>query len=464
MSRGALLLSSRCNCEREALVPDSSRDTRVRAWALIVAATGVALLYAFIVRSPRAAATASATHPLLTGEAAYGDWTTDAPGVRRRITPADMPPPFATKNAANGPHIVPRPAGAAPKVPPGFAVEEVAAGLGDARLMRAAPNGDIFLADTRGGNIHLLRAGSNGERANVSLYAKGLDEPFGLAFYPSGRDPQYLYVGTAGAVLRYPYRNGDAARRAEPEVVVPHLPDGGHSTRDVIFSPDGRKMYVAVGSLSNDAESGLEPETRRANILEFNADGSGERRFATGLRNPVQMAVHPVTGDLWTVVNERDGLGDNLPPDYVTRVRDGAFFGWPWYYIGAHEDPLHKGAHPELRDKVAVPDVLIQAHSAPLGIAVYTGNQFPQAYRSDLFVALHGSWNRSRHTGYKVVRVKLRDGKPTGEYEDFLTGLVTPEGDAWARPVGVVTARDGSLLVSEDAHGTVWRISYTGAR
>ncbi|HEX7969116.1 MAG TPA: sorbosone dehydrogenase family protein [Stellaceae bacterium] len=444
-------------------MPDPSHHAQFPDLALILAAAGAALGCALMAH-PVQAADRAATLPVLTSEAAYGDWTTDAPGVRRRITPADLPPPYATNSASNGGRIVRRPAGASPQVPPGFKVEEFATGLGEARLLRTAPNGDIFIADIGGGNIWVLRTGGSGQRATVSSYAKGLNEPFGLAFYPPGSDPQYLYVGTVDKVVRFAYRNGDAAARGKAETIVPHIPDGGHATRDVIFSPDGRKMYVSVGSLSNDEESGPEAEARRANILEFNPDGSGERRFATGLRNPVQMALHPLSGELWTVVNERDGLGDNLPPDYATRVRDGAFYGWPWYYIGPNQDPRYKGAYPELRDKVAVPDVLIQPHSAPLGLAIYTGKQFPAAYRNDLFVALHGSWNRSRRTGYKVVRVPLRNGKPTGEYEDFLTGFVTPEGDVWARPVGVGVASDGSLLVSEDAGGTVWRISYAGAR
>jgi glucose/arabinose dehydrogenase len=221
-------------------------------------------------------------------------------------------------------------------------------------------------------------------------------------------------------------------------------------------------MYVSVGSASNDQEW-VSDESRRANILELNPDGSGERRFATGLRNPVEMAIHPVTGALWTIVNERDALGDNLPPDYVTSVRDSAFYGWPWYYIGANQDPRHKGEHAELRDKITVPDVLIQPHSAPLGIAVYTGQQFPVAYRNDLFVALHGSWNRAQRTGYKLVHVALKDGKARGDYEDFMTGFVTGDGNVWGRPVGVAVAPDGALLVSDDGGGVVWRITYTGS-
>jgi glucose/arabinose dehydrogenase len=401
----------------------------------------------------------AATPPVLAGAAAYGDWTSDAPGVRRLVTPADLPPPYATRNASNGPRIVNRPREALPQVPPGFKVEEFATRLSAPRVLRPAPNGDIFIAEVGAGAIRVLRRGSGAPAGSGAVYAEGLDEPFGLAFYPPGGDPQYLYVGTVDAVLRFAYRNGDVKARGEPEKIV-RLPEGGHSTRDVIFSPDGRKMYVSVGSASNDQEWGSD-ESRRANILELNPDGSGERRFATGLRNPVEMTIHPSTGELWTVVNERDALGDNLPPDYVTRVRDGAFYGWPWYYIGANQDPRHKGEHPELRDKIAVPDVLIQPHSAPLGIAVYTGRQFPAAYRGDLFVALHGSWNRAQRTGYKLVHVKLKDGKPSGDYEDFMTGFVTGEGDVWGRPVGVAVAPDGALLVSDDAGGVVWRISYT---
>jgi glucose/arabinose dehydrogenase len=410
------------------------------------------------------AAIVQADPVVLTGALAYGDWTRDAPGTRRRLTPADLPTPYATKSASNGGRIVARPSGAMPKAPPGFTVEEYATGLSEPRLIRVAPNGDIFVAEMGAGDIRILHAAASGGRAATTIYAKDLDEPFGLAFYPPGPDPTYLYVGTVGAVLRFAYHRGDGAASGKPETIVPNLPDGGHSTRDVLFSLDGRKMYVSVGSLSNDQESTFSDEARRADILQFNPDGSGERRFATGLRNPVQMAIHPRTGDLWTVVNERDGLGDDLPPDYVTRVRDGAFYGWPWYYIGANQDPRHKGEHPELRDKVVVPDVLIQPHSAPLGLAVYAGKQFPAAYRNDVFVALHGSWNRSRRTGYKVVRVVVQDGKPNGEYEDFLTGFVTPEGDVWARPVGVAMAPDGALLVSDDAGGRVWRVAYAGKK
>ncbi len=401
--------------------------------------------------------------PALSGEAAYGDWTADAPGVTRRITPADLPPPYATRSVANGARLIGRPEGALPQAPPGFKVEAFAAGLAAPRLLRAAPDGEIFLAEMEQGAILVLRDNGPGKPATVTTYAEGLDEPFGLAFYPPGSDPWYLYVGTIGAVLRFAYRKGEVAARGAPETVVPRLPQGGHRTRDIVFAPDGRKLLVSVGSASNDQEGGSD-ETGRADILEFNPDGSAMRRFAGGIRNPVGLAIHPATGDLWTAVNERDGLGDDLPPDYVTRVRDGGFYGWPWYYIGDHRDPRHRGEHPELAGAIAVPDVLIQPHSAPLQLAVYTGRQFPAEYRGDIFVALHGSWNRSRRTGYKVVRVMLRDGEPTGAYQDFLTGFVTADGDVWGRPVGVAVAADGSLLVAEDANGMVWRISYVAGR
>ena len=433
-------------------MPDRNRWPRNAALILAAAA---AFGTAAIVRADPA---------ILTGAAAFGDWTEDAPGTRRHITAADLPAPYTTQSATNHGHIVPRPKGAMPQAPPGFTVSEFAAGLSAPRLLRVAPNGDIFVAETDEGDIRVFHAGAKGRKAAAAVYAKDLDGPFGLAFYPPGPHPQYLYVATAGAVQRFAYRRGDRGARGKPETIVAKLPTGGHSTRDVLFSPDGKKMYVSVGSASNVQDGLWGSEKRRADILEFSPDGGGERPFATGLRNPVAMAIHPLTGDLWTVVNERDGLGDNLPPDYATRVRDGAFYGWPWYYIGAHQDPRHQGAHPELRGKITVPDVLLQPHSAPLGLAVYTGKQFPTAYRNDIFVALHGSWNRARRTGYKVVRAILHDGRPTGEYEDFLTGFVTKEGDVWARPVGVAVAPDGALLVSDDAGGTIWRIAYTGAR
>ncbi len=400
---------------------------------------------------------------VLTGQGALGDWTTDAPGVRRRITVADLPRPFATESVRNQPKVVKRPANAWPRIPAGFKVEEFLVGLNNPRLIRAAPNGDIFLAESGPGRIRVLRAKDGAGKPDVNeVFASDLERPFGIAFYPPGPDPRYVYIGETGAVLRFPYRNGDVKARGEREIVVPDLPSGGllggggggHWTRDVAFSNDGKKMFVSVGSRSNAYENKSTNEERRADILEYNPDGTGMRVYAS--------AVHPQTAELWASVNERDGLGDDLPPDYITRVKAGGFYGWPWFYMGPIQDPRHSGEHPELRDKVLVPDVLLQSHSASLEMVFYTGRQFPREYAGDVFAAEHGSWNRSKRTGYKVIRVPLRDGAPTGEYEDFLTGFVTPDGNVWGRPVGVTVARDGSLLVSDDGGEIVWRVSYQG--
>jgi len=248
-----------------------------------------------------------------------------------------------------------------------------------------------------------------------------------------------------------------------------------------VFSPDGATMYVSVGSSSNDAEgmgklsgrtlqtftadhplgAAWGDETDRADVLAFDPQGKNKRIFATGIRNCVGIAV-ALSGTLWCSTNERDGLGDDLPPDYVTRVREGSFYGWPWYYIGANPDPSHRGERPDLKDKIAIPDVLIEAHSASLGMTFYEGSQFPAEYRGNIFAAQHGSWNRSKRTGYKIIRVVVKNGTPTGEYDDFVTGFVINDSTVWGRPVGVTVDKDGALLISEDASGTIWRISFTG--
>lgn len=406
---------------------------------------------------------------VLTGKAALGDWTTDAPGVRRRITTADLPQPFDTKSVDNGPRLVPRPEGAWPKAPAGFKVEEFATGLQNPRLVRVAPNGDIFIAESRAQQVRVLRAGEGKGKAEVvEVFASGLSRPFGIAFYPPGPNPQWVYVANTGSVVRFPYRDGDMKARGPAEVIVPDLPGGGqlrgggHWTRDVVFSKDGKRMFVSVGSLTNVWEKPDDKEERRADILEYTPDGKNERVYAWGIRNAVGIAIHPQTGELWASVNERDGLGDDLVPDYVTRVREGGFYGWPWFYIGPNQDPRHQGKRPELRDKTIVPDVLIQSHSASLQMEFYTGAQFPAEYRHEAFASQHGSWNRARRTGYKVIRVPQRGGVPTGEYEDFLVGFVTPAGDVWGRPVGVAVAKDGALLVTDDGSNTLWRVSYQG--
>ncbi len=406
---------------------------------------------------------------VLTGQGALGDWTTDAPGVRRKITVADLPQPYATKSVDAGSHVIDRPANAWPRVPKGFRVEEFQTKLDNPRLLRTAPNGDVFLAESYPGRVRVLRARDGAGRAEQNeIFASGLTKPFGIAFYPPGPEPQWVYVAETGRVVRFAYRSGDLKARGRPEVIVPDLPGGGllrgggHWTRDVAFANDGRKMFVSVGSHSNVFENAGTSEERRADILEYNPDGTAGRIYASGIRNAVGIAVQPGSGELWASVNERDGLGDDLVPDYISRIRDGGFYGWPWFYIGGHQDPRHANAHPELRDKVLVPDVLLQSHSASLQMAFYTGRQFPRDYAGDAFAAEHGSWNRARRTGYKVIRVPLREGAPTGEYEDFLTGFVTPDGQVWGRPVGVTVAKDGALLVSDDGGDLVWRVSYDG--
>ncbi|HST50407.1 MAG TPA: sorbosone dehydrogenase family protein [Pyrinomonadaceae bacterium] len=404
---------------------------------------------------------------VLAGQGSAGDWTTDAPGVRHRITPADLPQPYATRSVDAGSRVVKRPEGSWPQVPAGFKVEQYATGLSTPRLIRTAPNGDLFVAESYSGSVRVLR-GAAGKAETSEVFAADLHQPFGIAFYPPGPDPQYVYVADTDAVLRFPYRNGDLKARGRAETIVPDLPGGGrlrgggHWTRDIAFSPDGKKMFVSVGSMTNDYEDPDAQEEHRADILQYNPDGTGFRLYATGIRNAVGIAINSQTGDLWASVNERDGLGDDLVPDYVTRVRDGGFYGWPWYYIGPNQDPRHKGEHTELRDKITVPDVLIQSHSASLEMTFYAPGQFPREYTGDAFAAEHGSWNRGKRTGYKVIRVLLRNGVPTGEYEDFMTGFLTPAGDVWGRPVGVAEAKDGSLLVSDDGSNTIWRISYAG--
>jgi glucose/arabinose dehydrogenase len=303
----------------------------------------------------------------------------------------------------------------------------------------------------------------------MEVYAIGLTQPFGLAFYPIGPNPAYLYVANTDSVVRFPYRNGDMQASGKPEVVVAKIPGGGrlrgggHWTRDLAFSNDGARLFISVGSHSNVDDTDNNPEEyRRADILVAKPDGSELEVFAWGIRNAVGIAVHPRTGELWASVNERDNLGDNLVPDYITHVEPGGFYGWPWFYMGGHWDPRHQGKHPELRSKVLTPDVLLQPHNASLEMTFYEGKQFPAEYRGDIFAAEHGSWNKAVRTGYEVIRVPLDRGHATGEYEDFLTGFVTPSGDVWGRPVGVSVAKDGSLIVTDDGSDTVWRVAYGG--
>ncbi len=417
-------------------------------------------------------------------------WHQSAPGVKHHYTLADLPAPFATTSAGNPPQVAPRPDGATLAVPPGFTVKLFATGLHNPRLLRVAPNGDIFIAETAAKRIRVMRI-ADGADAPVEnrIFASGLDRPFGISFYPPGNNPQWMYVADNNSVIRFPYHNGDLEASGPPELIVPKLADttGGHTTRDVVFSNDGKRMFISVGSGSNvaqemnkmtpdeiqawEAEHGLGatwgPEANRADILVTDPEGHQPLHpFATGIRNGVGMAVNPETGELWVSTNERDGLGDNLVPDYVTRVKEGGYYGWPWYYMGNYEDPRHAGERPDLAGKAIVPDVLLQSHSASLEMTFYMATNgvaaFPAEYQGDAFAAFHGSWNRTVRTGYKIARIRVDHGAPTGEYDDFLTGFGVDDFSVWGRPVGVTVAHDGALLITEDGNGTMWRVAYTG--
>jgi glucose/arabinose dehydrogenase len=380
--------------------------------------------------------------PARTGEAAFGDWRGDGPGIVREISPDALPAPFASRSVSRTPSIVVRPAGARPRLPPGFAALLFVTGLDQPRTIRTAPNGDIFVAEAGAGRIRVVRTADGLARpVSTSTFASDLNSPFGIAFWPPGPAPRFVYVGETNRVVRYPYQVGDLQARGPAQLVVPRLPDAGHWTRDIVFSAGGGRMFVSVGSSGNlDSDLTGQPppdlplgaawgdDADRADVLAFTPDGGARQIFATGLRNCSAEAIQPGNGALWCVVNERDGLGDNLPPDYATQVAPNAFFGWPWFYIGGHPEPRMRGARPDLANHVTVPDVLLQAHSAPLGVVFYDGVQFPPEYRGDAFVALHGSWNRAQRTGYKVVRLRFRNGHPTGVYEDFMTGFVVSEG------------------------------------
>ena len=345
-----------------------------------------------------------------------------------------------------------------------------------------APDGDVFVAESSAGRIRVFHTAAGAAHpAGSEVFAAGLDLPFGIAFWPPGPTPIYVYVGETGRVVRYPYRAGSGIAAGPAEIVVPHLPEGGHWTRDVAFSADGQTLFVSVGSASNIAgEMQTSPpggaaawqtahppgslwgaEADRADVLRFDPQGGHPGIVATGLRNCAGLAVQPQTGALWCAVNERDGLGDDVPPDYATHVAPGAFYGWPWFYIGDHADHRAPGSAAAVDARVTVPDVLIQPHSAPLGITFYpnSGGTFPAAYDGDAFVALHGSWNRAMRTGYKVIRIRMHGGQPVGGYEDFVTGFVADDDSVWGRPVDVAVAQDGALLVTEDGNGTIWRIA-----
>ena len=383
--------------------------------------------------------------------------STSSPG-RYEITPASLPPPNLGPEVENPPRVIPQPADANLHFSPGFAVSTFAEGdFRNLRWMALAPNGDVFVTDSGAGKVIVLRDTDGDGKAEARFtFATGLSLPFGLAFWNN-----YLYVGATNAVLRFAYKTGQVEAQGAAEKIA-DLPGRGyrqHWTRNVIFDPSGKKLYVTVGSESN---VDVEKEPMRATISEFNPDGSGKRTFASGLRNAIGLAFHPTSKRLWAAVQERDLLGDDLPPDYLTEVKDGGFYGWPYSYIGRNEDPRRKGERPDLVDKALVPEVLIQAHSAVLGLVFYNGKMFPKEYRGDAFIALHGSWNRTKRTGYKIIRVPFKGAKPVGGYEDFLTGWMLGEDsrEVWGRPVGLLVLKDGSLLVSDDGANKIWRVTY----
>jgi glucose/arabinose dehydrogenase len=427
------------------------------------------------------------------GETAIGSWHDDRPGVRRLLRPRDLP--AITKSTDGAAEIVAIPARAEPRLPDGFSAEMVTtSGLHRPRVIRVAPNGDLFVADSMFGSVHVLRmpAGRSTPQKDA-VFASGLKQPYGIAFYPLGPNPQWVYVANSDGVVRFRYKNGDLEATGKPERIIEGIPETHHYARDIVFSPDGSRLFLSVGSGSNVAldmfpephwtmipeprnvdgvaewaktkplGAAWDTEELRADVLSFDPNGRNLKIVATGLRNCAGMTVQPVTGQLWCVVNERDELGDNTPFEYATHVVEGAFYGWPWYFIGGHEDPRQAGARTDLKDKVTVPDVLMQAHSAPLQMVFYQHDNFPADYRGSAFVTMHGSWNRGQRTGYKVVRLLFDvSGKPTGEYEDFMTGFVVSDTQVWGRPVGVAIANDGSLFVTEDGSGTIWRVTYRG--
>ncbi|MDE1162880.1 MAG: PQQ-dependent sugar dehydrogenase [Acidobacteriaceae bacterium] len=473
-----------------------------------------------------AAASAFAQQPVLTGQSAFTNWDQQHPGVRHKITLADLPAPHPEESVQNTAHLVPRPAGAMPIAPAGFTVTLYAGGDNGPmqradntehmkrasgtftmpRLMRTAPNGDIFLADSGDGTLFLLRGLSpDGHAATVTPFVTGLDHPFGIAFYPAS-NPQWIYVGNATTIQRIPYHSGDTKATGVPQTIVPDIPGyaqltgGGHWTRDVVFTADGKHMLVSVGSGSNinnpdtDYErSGGKREAlelHRADILEYTPEGKFEKVYASGIRNCVGEAINPANNELWCSTNERDELGNHLVPDYVTSVPEGSFFGWPWYYMGGHQDPrlpqpcangtgpnpqrstslteaeAKSCKHVDLSRKVRTPDVLVQPHMASLEMTFYPSTHapqaFPRSFHGGIFAAEHGSWNRAQRAGYEVIFIPTTaNGKTTGEYDDFLTGFVTKDGKVWGRPVGVTVGQDGALYVSDDGSRSVWRVAPT---
>ncbi|MBC7796123.1 MAG: sorbosone dehydrogenase family protein, partial [Pyrinomonadaceae bacterium] len=373
----------------------------------------------------------------------------------------DLPKPYESESASRSSSLVPQPKNAELKMPNGFRINQFAENFSQPRVMALAPNGDVFVADSVADKIIVLRdKNKDGKSDERFTFADGLNQPFGMAFQNG-----FLYVANTDTVVRFVYQNGQTKSAAEPEKII-DLPIEGynqHWTRNITFSPDGSKLYVSVGSQSN---ADIEP-TGRAAISEYDADGKNGRIYASGLRNPVGIAFNQTTKVLYTTVNERDGLGDDLVPDYLTSVKENGFYGFPYSYLGQNIDPRRakdvKGDVPDLVKNSIVPEVLFQSHSAALGLLFYNGKAFPAEYQGDAFVAMHGSWNREKLTGYKIVRIRFKDGKPLeNAYEDFVSGWLPDENSnkVWGRPVGLLVAADGSLLITDDGAKKIWRVSH----
>ncbi len=373
--------------------------------------------------------------------------------------PGKLPAPYHTESARRPSKQVPMPAGAKLTVPKGFKLNIFAEGdFKVPRWMALAPNGDVFLSDSGANSVIVLRdKNKDGVAEERFVFSNKLSQPFGMAFHK-----EWFYVANTDSIVRFKYKPGQTAAEGDPEKLVELTPGGynQHWTRNLLFSPDGTKLFVSIGSASNVS---VEADPRRGAISVYDPDGKNHRIYAGGLRNPIGLAWNPKTGELWTAVNERDGLGDDLVPDYATSVKEGGFYGWPYSYLGQNEDPRRKGESPELVKKSIVPDVIFQSHVAALGIQFYTGKMFPKDYQGYAFVAFHGSWNRAKLSGYKIVRIKFNNGKlVANSYQDFVSGWLPDENsnEVWGRPVGLLVAADGSLLITDDGGDKVWRVSY----
>ncbi|SRX54882.1 sorbosone dehydrogenase family protein [Aequorivita sp. CIP111184] len=385
--------------------------------------------------------------------------------VQTAIGPLVLPKPFATKSVRNSTKLVDWPEGKMPVAPEGFTVTKFADGFKNPRWTYIAPNGDMFVceANTRGsaGLITLLRDKDGDGTAELrQTFLEDLKQPFGMLVIDDS-----FYVANTDGLYKYPYTKGQTSLEAQKGVKIVELPAGGynnHWTRNIITNETKDKIYISVGSASNVAEHGMDEEVRRANILVVDLNGQNEKVYASGLRNPVGMDWNPINGELWTAVNERDKLGDNLVPDYVTSVREGGFYGWPYSYYGQLKDPRMEGKGTDLVAKAIVPDVSVGPHTASLGLTFYDANSFPKKYKNGLFVGQHGSWNRSVLSGYKVVFVPFEDGKPSDQPQDFLTGFIADENasEVYGRPVGVTVTPKGDLLVNDDAGNVIWKVSY----